>query len=111
RLRNAVKYRPFLSTGQSIDEQDPYADPNAGNGLILVNPIMLANGEYRQKSLDALNVTANASYTITKNFTFRSTFGYDRNNSIDRQYSDSVTPYSVIQGGKLPIAGLDTTLR
>lgn len=111
RLRNAVKYRPFLSSGQEVDDQDPYADPNAGNGLILVNPIMLANAEYRQKSLDALNLTANASYNINKNFTFRSTFGYDRNHIIDRQFSDSVTPYSVIQGGKLPIAGLDTTLR
>ena len=77
RLRNAVKYRPFLSSGQEIDEMDPLADPNVGNGLILVNPIMLADAEYRQRSNDVYNVTAYASYAITKNLSFRTTFGYD----------------------------------
>ncbi|HVG42399.1 MAG TPA: SusC/RagA family TonB-linked outer membrane protein, partial [Chitinophagaceae bacterium] len=111
RLRNAVKYRPFLTTGQSIEEQDPFADPNVGNGLNLVNPILLSNAEYRRKSLEVFNLTANGSWNITKNLVFRSTFGYDQNNSIDRQFSDSITPYSIIQGGKLPIAGLDTSVR
>jgi len=111
RLRNAVKYRPFLSAGQGLQEQDPYADPNVGNGLILVNPILLANSEYRRKTTEVFNATANASYNITKNLVFRSTFGYDKNDFIDRQFSDSLTPYSVIQGGKLPIAGLDTVNR
>ncbi|HWJ90379.1 MAG TPA: TonB-dependent receptor plug domain-containing protein [Flavisolibacter sp.] len=45
RLRNAVKYRPFLSANQDIDTQDPLADPNVGNGLNLYNPILLANAE------------------------------------------------------------------
>ncbi|MFN2440970.1 MAG: TonB-dependent receptor domain-containing protein, partial [Chitinophagaceae bacterium] len=40
-----------------------------------------------------------------------STFGYDHNDITDKQFSDSITPYSIIQGGKLPIAGLDTTVR
>jgi hypothetical protein len=65
-LRNAVKYRPFLSQGQDIDDQDPLADPNVGNGLILVNPITLANAEYRRRSTDVFNLTLNASYNITK---------------------------------------------
>lgn len=111
RLRNSVKYRPFLSAGQDIDDADPFADPNVGNGLILINPIMLANAEYRNKTNDVFNFTANASYNITKNLVFKSTFGYDITNITDRQFSDSVTPYSVIQGGKLPIVGLDTSIR
>lgn len=111
RLRNAVKYRPFLSPGMDLMEQDPFADPNVGNGLNLVNPIALANAEYRRKTTEAFNVTANASINIIKNLSFRSTFGYDYNNLTDRQFSDSVTPFSTIQGGKLPIAGLDTTIR
>ncbi|HMK04200.1 MAG TPA: SusC/RagA family TonB-linked outer membrane protein, partial [Ferruginibacter sp.] len=108
RLRNAVKYRPFLSAGQEIDDQDPFADPNVGNGLNLVNPILLANAEYRKKSTEAFNFTANASYNILKNLVFTTTFGYDVNTITDRQFSDSITPYSIISGGKLPIAGLDT---
>lgn len=111
RLRNAVKYRPFKADSTGLEEPDPIADPNVGNGLNLVNPISLANAEYRRKTLDAFNFTANASYNITRNLVFRSTFGYDKNEITDRQFSDSITPYSIIQGGKLPIAGLDTSVR
>lgn len=111
RLRNAVKYRPFLSANQDIDDADPLADPNVGNGLNLYNPISLANQEYRKKTTDAYNVTAYVSYNISKNFTFKSTFGYDYNKLTDLQYSDSLTPYSIISGGRKPIAGLDTSIR
>jgi TonB-dependent starch-binding outer membrane protein SusC len=111
RLRNAVKYRPFLSSGYEIDDNDPIADPNAANGLSLYNPIALANSEFRRKTTGAFNVTAYVSYNIIKNLSFKSTFGYDWNQVTDRQFSDSTTPYATIQGGKKPIAGLDTTTK
>ena len=111
RLRNAVKYRPFLSPNQLIEDADPLADPAVGNGLNLINPIALANAEYRHKTTDVFNVTAALSYNITKNLSFKSTFGYDYNNFIDRQFSDSITPYSVIQGSKKPISQLDTVTK
>lgn len=111
RLRNAVKYRPFLSSTQDIDDADPLADPNVGNGLNLYNPIALANAEYRKKATDVFNTTAWINYTITKHLSFKSTFGFDYNNLVDLQYSDTLTPYSIITGGKKPIAGLDTTQR
>ncbi len=110
RLRNAVKYRPFLSNNQDIDDADPLADPNVGNGLNLYNPISLANQEYRKKTTDAYNITAYLTYNITKNFSFKSTFGYNRNELTDLQFSDSLTPYSIITGGRKPIAGLDTAV-
>jgi TonB-linked SusC/RagA family outer membrane protein len=111
RLRNSVKYRPFLSAGQDIDDTDPLADPAVGNGLSLINPIQLTDAEYRKRSTDAYNLTANFSYTITKNLTFKSTFGYDRNDLVDRQFLDSISPFSNIQGGKKPVVQLDTTNR
>lgn len=111
RLRNAVKYRPFLSDGLTIDDADPIADPNVGNGLNLVNPILLANSEYRKKTTDAYNLSAYVSYNIVRNLNFRSTFGYDNTTLIDRQFSDSLTPYAIIQGGAKAIAGLDTSKR
>lgn len=111
RLRNAVKYRPFLSAGQGIDDQDLFADPNVGNGLNLVNPIALSNAEYRRRSTDAINVTASLTVNITKKLVFKTTFGYDNNKIIDREYSDSITPYSIISGGRMPIADLDTLER
>jgi len=111
RLRNAVKYRPFLSDGQDIDDSDPLADPNVGNGLNLYNPIKLANAEYRSKSTGNFNGSAYISFNILKNLTFKSTIGFDYNKLIDRQFSDSTTPYSIISGAAKPIAGLDTVTR
>lgn len=108
RLRNAVKYRPFLSAAQDIDDADPLADPNVGNGLNLVNPISLANAEYRRKTTDVFNVTAAATYTIVKNLSFKSTIGYDQQKAIDRQFSDTITPFAIIQGGRKAIVTLDT---
>lgn len=111
RLRNAVKYRPYLSNAQDIDDSDPLADPNVGNGLNLYNPIALANSEYRKKTTNAYNGNATLTYTIVKNLTFRSTFGYDYNKFTDLQFNDSITPYAIIQGGRHPIVSLDTVTK
>ncbi|MEO6404535.1 MAG: TonB-dependent receptor [Ferruginibacter sp.] len=111
RLRNAVKYRPYLSPNQDLADQDAFADPNVGNGLNLYNPIVLANAEYRKKTTDGYNLTATLSYNIIKNLSFKSTFGYDYNDFVDRQFFDSITPFAIIQGGRKPIARLDTTTR
>lgn len=108
RLRNAVKYKPFLSPTQTIDDQDPYADPSAGNGLILVNPILLINSEYRKKTNNVFNVYANVSWKILNNLTFKTTVGFDYSKRIDRQFSDSLAPYAVTQGGAKPIVRLDS---
>jgi TonB-linked SusC/RagA family outer membrane protein len=109
RLRNAVRYRPFLSEGQEIDDSDPLADPNVGNGLSLINPIRLNSAEYRNKVTNTLNVTAYLNYTIAKNLTFRSTFGYIDLEKRDLQFFDSIAPFSVINGAANPVAKLDTT--
>ncbi|NIM35290.1 MAG: SusC/RagA family TonB-linked outer membrane protein [Hydrotalea flava] len=113
RLRNTVKYRPFLSPNITTpDVIDPsLVDNSTGNGLFLVNPIALSNAEYRKKSTDGLNISGYVSYQITKNLTFRSTFGYDYNHYINRQYSDSISPVSIIQGGAKPVVELDTSNR
>lgn len=112
RLRNAIKYKPFLSMGQDdLSDADPLADPNVGNGLTLINPIQLANAEYRRKTTENANFNAYASYNITKNLVFRTTVGYEWNSYIDRQFYDSIAPYAVINGGKKPVVSLDTTTR
>jgi TonB-dependent starch-binding outer membrane protein SusC len=111
RLRNAVKYRPFLSYAMDIDDSDPLADQNVGNGLNLYNPVALANAEYRRKTTDAYNLYFTATFTITKYLTFRSTIGYDFNKLTDLQFNDSITPYAIIQGGRKPVASLDTVTK
>ncbi len=108
RLRNAVRYRPYLNGGQAITDADPMADPAVGNGLNLINPIDLADQEYRKKSTEVKNVTASLTYNVLKNVTFTSTFGYTDNTVVDRKFSDSITPYAVLQGSRKPIMSKDT---
>ncbi len=109
RLRNAVKYRPFLADGQDIDDDDPAAVENPGNGLSLINPYQLVDAEFRRKSTEQVNFTFNASYQISKHWSFKTTFGYDTRNLVDRQFSDSSSGYSINFGSRKPIVNLDTT--
>ena len=110
RLRNAVKYRPYLSGSQELDDEDPLADPNVGNGLALYNPISLANSEYRRKTGGTLNASAYLQINLAKNLSFKSTLGYNYTSFADRQYNDSISPFSILQGGRKPVVGLDTTI-
>ncbi|HEV8286032.1 MAG TPA: TonB-dependent receptor [Chitinophagaceae bacterium] len=110
RLRNAVKYRPFLADTLALDDPDPLV-VNPGNGVALVNPVALSDAEYRRKITTAYNLNANISYNITKHLNFRSTFGYDKNDFIDKQFFDSITSFSVNQGGGKPIIHVDTVYR
>jgi TonB-dependent starch-binding outer membrane protein SusC len=108
RLRNTVRYRPYISTSQDIEDYtDPSVVAGIGNGLNLVNPIQLANAEFRRKTTNSFNVTANAQYTILKNLTFKSTFGADWNTRMDRQFFDTLSPTSKANNTK-PFVSLDT---
>ncbi len=109
RLRNSVKYRPFLSAGQDITDEDPFAEDNPGNGLALINPFRVIFSEYRRKTTTQYNITASLTYNINKRLTFKSTFGYDRKDILDRQFTDSLSSLSINYGSKMPVVGLDTT--
>ncbi len=108
RLRQSVKYRPYLKPGETIDDID-FGDPAAGNGLLLINPIKLADNEYRRQTTNNLNLSFSVTYNITKNLTFRSNVGYETSMLQDRQFSDSLTPYATIQNGTNPILSFDST--
>lgn len=112
RLRNAIRYRPYISSTQDIED---YVDPSVttvSNGLSLVNPIQLANAEYRRKTTNAYNITANAQYTIRKGLVFKSTLGVDWNDRTDRQFADTLSPQAKsvnnLPNGVRPILNLDT---
>jgi TonB-linked SusC/RagA family outer membrane protein len=108
-MRNAIRYRPWISNSQDIEDYtDPLNSGAVGNGLNLVNPIKLANSEFRRKTTNAYNVTVNAQYTILKNLTFKSTVGVDWNQKLDRQYFDTLSSMSKTYDTK-PFVSLDTT--
>jgi TonB-linked SusC/RagA family outer membrane protein len=109
RLRNTIKYRPFLMGNQAITDADAFSDPNAGNGLTLFNPITYASAEYRQKTTKNNNISLTYSYNILKNLSFKSTFGYVYNKFYDWQFSDSATSIAITQGAQKPMASMDST--
>ncbi len=56
----------------------------------------------RKQQMDIM-LPANASYNITKKLTFKTTFGYETTKLVDRQFSDSLTSFSRLQGSSQPV--------
>ncbi len=82
RLRSTINYRPFeiAATGGGIDDFDEaYFLASAG----ATNPIILTKAEYRKQATKATYLSGYVNYNVAKNFTFRSTFGFD--NAVTQQ--------------------------
>lgn len=108
-LRQIVRYQPFLQPGQSDNFYDAnLAALTGSNGLSLINPQQVVAGEYRNRTTKVLDINANASYTIVKNFSFRTVIGYDVNNFVTKAFDDTITTNSRNNGNKLPIADITT---
>ncbi|WP_223151790.1 SusC/RagA family TonB-linked outer membrane protein [Chitinophaga qingshengii] len=105
-LRHAIKYRPFnLDNNNAEDEDDVdyYNDTNAGNGLGIINPILLSDAQYRRRYTRIFNIGGYLNYTFSKHFSFRSTIGYDRNNQELNAFDGSITSNSRLNGANLPL--------
>jgi TonB-dependent starch-binding outer membrane protein SusC len=78
RLRNAVRFRPFVAPGQEnlVDE----FDPEFANQTNLTSPVLLARQELKHDYRNSLLLNGWASYDIVKNLTVRSVFGITTNN-------------------------------
>ena len=106
-LRQAIRYRPFLIKGQSIDDYDPnYALETNGNGLSLVNPILLNQATYRRNMTDVLNISGYADIRLAPFLTFRSTAGVDMTNTRQNAFDDTLTSNSKANGVQ-PIASVN----
>lgn len=111
RLRQYIRYRPFILPGQVEDYYDPTLDANSpGNGLNIVNPLQMAFAEYRVRDIVAYNYNGSVNYNFTKQFSFKSTFGYDVNNTTSYGYDDTLTS-NARNFNRLPILTLNTVNR
>jgi TonB-linked SusC/RagA family outer membrane protein len=112
RLRNTVQYRPFtenLGTGIVLDptqEDEEYYILSGGN-TGLINPIVLANSEYRRDKQRLANSSAYANFNFTKNLSIRSTFGVDYRVTRAESFNSKVTGVAR-QNGNQPTAGINT---
>jgi TonB-linked SusC/RagA family outer membrane protein len=110
RLRQYTRYRPLLLPGQEEDTYDQRLDVtfNPGNGLSLKNPLQLIQSEYRLRTITNYNYNGYVNFNITKQVSFKSTFGYDVIKTESKAYDDTLTNNSIALG-KQPVLNLNNT--
>jgi TonB-dependent starch-binding outer membrane protein SusC len=112
RLRHAVKYRPFLSLGESVNSYDAdYAQETNANSLSLINPVLLTAAEYKKSRRNTANFSGNVKFNLTNYLTFTSTFGVDLYTQQDNIFNDTITSISKSNGQGLPMASIDNDSR
>ncbi len=112
RLRNSVQYRPFtnnLGKGTAIDPTEPdeeyYILSGGTSGLI--NPVVVAEAEYRNTKSRLANTSAYVNYNFTKTLSFRTTAGVDYLNTRGESFNNKNSSAARQLGGK-PTAALST---
>ncbi len=78
-IRNFIKYKPYLNEGEAVDEfdEDYFDDTNQGGGLGLLNPIAWSLAKYRKSNNTTTNLGANLTYSISRDWSFKSSGGYN----------------------------------
>lgn len=89
-LRNFVKYKPFLSGDESIDEFDEeyFNDTNQGGGLGLMNPVAWTMAKYRKAATNIFNLGGNVNYKIVKGLSYVGTAGMNNTNQDVKGFND-----------------------
>ncbi|OQP47384.1 SusC/RagA family protein [Niastella yeongjuensis] len=80
RLRHTINYRPFLFpsvSGGAVPDIDDFDDAYYLASSGATNPVLLTQAEYRRQYTKATYLSGFFNYTIVKNLSFRSTFGFD----------------------------------
>jgi TonB-dependent starch-binding outer membrane protein SusC len=75
----------------------------------LINPLKLAEQDYRKRVTRALNLNGGVSWAIRKNLNYRSEFSYGINNGNNRRYYGPLTGVSRNEGGNLPLGEITQT--
>ncbi|MCU7547983.1 TonB-dependent receptor [Chitinophagaceae bacterium LB-8] len=111
RLRNYIRYRPLLLEDHPEDFYDPNLDiSNAGNGLNIINPLLLSAAEVRRRYTNVYFMSGYLQYKLVKNLQFRTTLGYDVTLSNYKFFDDTITLASKTNQ-KQPLVYLGNTSR
>lgn len=107
RLKQYTRYKPVLMPGEEEDSYDPDLDlNNAGNGFNILNPILLAQAETRQRYYTQLSLNGYFQFSIGKNLSLRSTAAYIFNSTRNRSFDDTLTN-NAKTNNKQPVVVLD----
>ncbi|MBW2961770.1 SusC/RagA family TonB-linked outer membrane protein [Mesonia aestuariivivens] len=89
RLRNAVRYQPFI--GPNNDDFVDVFDPNYATLTNLVNPLKLVNNEIQDDYRNDLILNSFLTFDLTDNLTFKSVLGYVQNDRKVNSFNGKVT--------------------
>ena len=107
-LRQILRYRPFLADGESPDVSDPTLEnATSGNGLTLINPVLLNNGMYRNNVTNNFVYNGYLNYQFSKRFSFRSTVGFDIADLQQNLFNDAIAIFSRRSSDSMPNASIN----
>jgi TonB-linked SusC/RagA family outer membrane protein len=108
RLRNSVKYRPFLvnSTDPNEANDAAYFAYTNSTGYYLIDPIQFANATYRRNHTDNATVSAYMNYAFTKFLSLRVTGGLNTNQGKLNTFDDAITWNAITNSNAQPIVNI-----
>jgi hypothetical protein len=104
RLRNAVRFRPFIAPG--FESQVDEFDPEYANLTNLTSPVLLANQELKNDYKNDVLVNGYASLEILKGLTFKTVLGITQTNRKVNTFNGVVTSVAR-QNNDQPVVSLD----
>jgi TonB-linked SusC/RagA family outer membrane protein len=107
RLRNAVRYKPFVAPGEENNTNIDEFDADYANLTNLTNPVMLAHNELKYDYKNDIIFNGYASYDILPNLTVKSVMGVTGYNERVNSYSGKVTS-TARQNANMPVVGINT---
>jgi TonB-linked SusC/RagA family outer membrane protein len=107
RLRNAVRYKPYVAPGEEDNTNIDEFDPAYANLTNLTNPVMLAHNELKYDYRNDVIVNGYASYDILPNLTVKSVLGVTANNARTNIYNGEVTSVAR-QNANMPVVNINT---
>ena len=111
RLRNSVKYRPFLlnDTDPAAARDQAYFASTNQTGYYLINPIQFAEASYRRNRMVNTNIGAFLNYTFTPYLSARATVGINKNDAKLNAFDDAITWNAVANSDGQPVVGITST--
>jgi TonB-dependent starch-binding outer membrane protein SusC len=107
RLRNSVRYRPFVVPGEEVEPKIDEFDADYANLTNLTNPVMLAHNELKYDYRNDINVNGYFSYDIIPNLTWKTVLGVTGTNAKTNIYNGAVTNVAR-SNANMPVVNINT---
>lgn len=109
RLRNSVKYRPFLVNSDDPNNSNDasYFDQTNATGYYLINPIEFTNASYRNNHAVNTTISSYMQYAFTNYLSLRVTGGLNKTNATLNSFDDYITWNAITNSNGKPIININ----